>query len=177
MKTLSIKFVTTLLFASVVLGTAYAKTADLTIKQFAEQVNANLSKAESDYEMPLELKVTEGEVNNTAQYMFSDTLGVTLVLDKQTNNVKSIMTTVGVSSDGNETLKDLMYNAAVIAAFDGKNAMKTVGGRYIKITSQAVEEFGQKGSSEKKFILNGKKYGINMIKGVGIIGYAEPNTK
>lgn len=164
------------IFAStILLSTAYAKEAPLTIKQFALQVNANLSKAESDYRMPTELNIQDGEVNNTAQYMFSDELGVTLTLDKETNNVKSLMTVVGVSDDGSETLKNLMYHAAVIAAFDGKNAMKTVGGRYIKMTGDAVKEFGETGESQKSFILNGKKYGITMIKGVGIIGYAEPN--
>lgn len=156
---------------------AKVKVATLTIAQFAKQVNANLVKSGSDYRLPMELKIAEGDVNNTAQYMFSDTLGVTLVLDKQTNNIKSLMTAVGVSDDGNQTLKDLMFHAAVIAAFDGQNGMKTVGGRYIKITTQAVDEFRQSGSTQKSFILNGKKYGISMIKGVGIVGYAEPNTK
>ncbi|MDY3123671.1 MAG: hypothetical protein SOW21_04690 [[Actinobacillus] rossii] len=175
MKKLLVKFTSTLFVLLVLCGIAQAKEATLTIKQYAQQVNANLAKSESDYRMPTELTISEGEVNNTAQYMFSDTLGVTLMLDKKTNNVKSLMTVVGVSEDGNQTLRDLMYHAAVIAAYDGKNAMKTVGGRYIKITTQAVEEFGQTGSSQKSFILNGKKYGISMTKGIGIIGYAEPN--
>ncbi|QIW15835.1 hypothetical protein A4G20_05570 [Pasteurellaceae bacterium RH1A] len=167
------KFIS-VLFVAFAFSMAYAKESPLTIKQFAQQVNANLAKSDSDYRMPTELTINEGEVNNTAQYMFSDTLGVTLVLDKKTSNVKSLMTALSVSDDGNQTLRDLMYHATIIAAYAGKNGMKTVGGRYIKITSQAVEEFGQTGEAQKSFVLNGKKYGITMIQGVGIIGYAEP---
>lgn len=175
MKRTILKFASMLFVALAILNNAYAKESTLTIKQFAERANANLVKSESDYRMPTELQISEGEVNNTAQYMFSDTLGVTLMLDKSSNNIKSLMTVVGVSDDGTQTLKDLMYHAAIIAAFGGKDAMKTVGKRYIKITGEAVEEFGKTGNSQKSFILNGTKYGIAMTKGVGIIGYAEPN--
>lgn len=175
MKRTILKFASMLFVAVAMLNNAYAKASVLTIKQFSERANANLVKSGADYRMPSELKIDDGEVNNTAQYMFSDTLGITFVLDKKTNNVKSLMTVVGVSDDGNQTLRDLMYHAAVITAFEGKNAMKTVGGRYIKMTAEAVEEFGTTGDTKKSFILNGKKYGISMTKGVGIIGYAEPN--
>lgn len=161
--------------ALVMCNAAYAKNAGLTIKQFAEQANINLSKSDSDYRMPTELEISNGEVNNTAQYMFSDTLGVTFTLDKKTNNIKSVLTLVGVSEDGNQTLRDLMYHAAVIAAFDGKDGMKTVGTRYIKITTKAVDEFAEKDQTQQDFILNGKKYGISMTKGVGIMGYAQYN--
>lgn len=68
-----------------------------------------------------------------------------------------------------------MYHAAVIAAFDGKDGMKTVGTRYIKITTKAVDEFAEKDQAQQDFILNGKKYGISMTKGVGIMGYAQYN--
>lgn len=175
MKKSLVKLTSTLFVSLALCSFAQAKEAALTIKQYAQQVNANLEKSTSDYHMPTELTIQEGDVNNTAQYMFSDTLGVTLVLDKKTNNIKSLMTVVGVSDEGSQTLKDLMFHAAVIAAYDGKNGMKAVGGRYIKITSQAVEEFTQTGSSQKSFILNGTKYGITMMKGVGIMGYAEPS--
>lgn len=69
--------------ALVMCNAAYAKNAGLTIKQFSEQANINLSKSDSDYRMPTELEISNGEVNNTAQYMFSDTLGVTFTLDKK----------------------------------------------------------------------------------------------
>ncbi|WP_223810378.1 hypothetical protein, partial [Avibacterium paragallinarum] len=57
---------------------------------------------------------------------------------------------------------------------DSKNAMKTVGKKFINLTTEAITEWSEsKKDVMKSFIMNGKKYGISINSYTGVMSFAE----
>ncbi|OOF88046.1 hypothetical protein BKG93_00125 [Rodentibacter ratti] len=138
------------------------QTLGLELKKFSTRIDKALKNAQSPFKMEKNPKVTEGEVNDVANYMFSDNFGVIITLDKKTHKVKSIMTIVTPSpNNSDENLVMLFSNAAVLSAFEGENEIKVLGKKIMELTMSAMTEYDKtKKDTSKKMIWNGKKYGL-----------------
>ncbi|WP_223810417.1 hypothetical protein, partial [Avibacterium paragallinarum] len=56
---------------------------------------------------------------------------------------------------------------------DSKNAMKTVGKKFINLTTEAITEWSEsKKDVMKSFIMNGKKYSISVSSYTGVMSSA-----
>lgn len=154
---------------------SFAQDIGLTVSQFAKRVNANLASMESPFRMSESLKIQTGEVNDVASYQFSNNFSVVITIDKKTHKVKSLMTNVlPIADGGDQNLIMFFSNSALLSAFDGKNSMKTVGKKFITLTTEAITEWGKsKKDIEKSFVFNGKQYGISISQYTGIMSFAE----
>lgn len=154
---------------------AFAQDIGLTVSQFAKRVNTNLASMDAPFRISESLKIQTGEVNDVASYQFSDNFSVVITVDKKTHKVKSLITNVvPIADGGDQNLIMFFSNSALLSAFDGKNSMKTVGKKFITLTTEAITEWGKsKKDIQKSFILNGKKYSISISQYMGIMSFAE----
>ncbi|KKB00573.1 hypothetical protein [Avibacterium paragallinarum] len=172
----SIKKYTVILCLFFVLPTlSFAQDIGLTVSQFAKRVNTNLASIESPFRLNESLKIEKGSVNDVASYQFSDNFSVVITVDKKTHKVKGVMTNVlPRANGGNQNLIMFFSNSALLSAFDSKNAMKTVGKKFINLTTEAITEWSEsKKDVMKSFIMNGKKYGISINSYTGVMSFAE----
>lgn len=150
------------------------KTLELNINEFSTRVNKALKNAQSPFKITRTINVDEGSVNDTAKYMFSDNFGIIITLEKGTHKVKSLMTIITPSpNNSDENLVMLFSNAAVLSAFEGENEIKTLGKKIMDMTTSAMTEYSStKKDISKKFVFNGKEYGISVSSYTGIMSFA-----
>ncbi|MCK8954175.1 hypothetical protein MY816_06650 [Haemophilus influenzae] len=61
------------------------QTLDLDVKKFSSRIGRALKNAESPYKMTKNPKITDGEVNDVVNYMFTERFGLIITLDKKTH--------------------------------------------------------------------------------------------
>lgn len=150
------------------------KTIGINATQLAKRMNAALSEIKSPYKMAEKPNIERGSVNDVVKYLFSEKFSTVITIDKKTQNVIGLMTIITPSSDRDENLVLTASNAAVISAFEGKGQLKTVGKRTIDILNKALSAYAETHQDQKEsFILNDKKYTVNVSSSLGILTYAE----
>lgn len=150
------------------------QTLDLDVKKFSSRIGRALKNAQSPYKMTKNPKITDGEVNDVVNYMFTERFGLIITLDKKTHKVKSIMTVVTPSpTNTDENILMVLSNSAVLSAFEGDNEIKTLGKKIMELTMSVMTEYSEKHQDVSKTIIwNGKKYGVSASKYTGIISSA-----
>ena len=148
---------------------------NLDVKKFSARVGKALKNAQSPYKMAKNPKVTDGEVNDVANYMITERFALILTLDKKTHKVKSMITVVTPSpTNSDENIVLLLSNAAVLSAFEGDNEIKTLGKKIMELTMSVMTEYGETHQDvSKTMIWNGKKYGVSASQYTGIMSYAD----
>ncbi|OBX86862.1 hypothetical protein A9501_02630 [Haemophilus sp. CCUG 66565] len=150
------------------------QTLDLDVKKFSSRIGRALKNAQSPYKMTKNPKITDGEVNDVVNYMFTERFGLIITLDKKTHKVKSMMTVVTPSpTNTDENILMVLSNSAVLSAFEGDNEIKTLGKKIMELTMSVMTEYSEKHQDVSKTIIwNGKKYGVSASKYTGIISSA-----
>lgn len=150
------------------------KTIGINASQLAKRMNAALSEIKSPYKMVEKPNIERGSVNDVVKYLFSEKFSVVITIDKKTQNVIGLMTIITPSSNRDENLMLAASDAAVISAFEGKGQLKTVGKRTIDALNKALSAYAETHQDQKEsFILNDKKYTVNISSSLGMITYAE----
>lgn len=150
------------------------KTIGINAAQLAKRMNAALSEIKSPYKMVEKPNIERGSVNDVVKYLFSEKFSVVITIDKKTQNVIGLMTIITPSSNRDENLMLAASDAAVISAFEGKGQLKTVGKRTIDALNKALSAYAETHQDQKEsFILNDKKYTVNVSSSLGMITYAE----
>lgn len=150
------------------------QTLDLDVKKFSSRIGRALKNAQSPYKMTKNPKITDGEVNDVVNYMFTERFGLIITLNKKTHKVKSMMTVVTPSpTNTDENILMVLSNSAVLSAFEGDNEIKTLGKKIMELTMSVMTEYSEKHQDVSKTIIwNGKKYGVSASKYTGIISSA-----
>lgn len=150
------------------------KTIGINATQLAKRMNDALSEIKSPYKMVEKPNIERGSVNDVVKYLFSEKFSVVITIDKKTQNVIGLMTIITPSSNRDENLMLAASDAAVISAFEGKGQLKTVGKRTIDALNKALSAYAETHQDQKEsFILNDKKYTVNVSSSLGMITYAE----
>lgn len=150
------------------------KTIGINVTQLAKRMNDALSEIKSPYKMVEKPNIERGSVNDVVKYLFSEKFSVVITIDKKTQNVIGLMTIITPSSNRDENLMLAASDAAVISAFEGKGQLKTVGKRTIDALNKALSAYAETHQDQKEsFILNDKKYTVNVSSSLGMITYAE----
>ena len=149
----------------------------ITPKQFSERVNAYLKNWDFPAKMPTNIKVQKGEVNDTAQAMLTEHLAVSFSINKQTGNVKGVVTNMTPTDNTTANLMLFGANSAVMAAFAGKNEQKKLGKEFLLLSTDVMKAFSEAADktkgAEKDMIYKGMKFGMMANTLIGIFSYAQ----
>lgn len=130
------------------------QTLDLDVKKFSSRIGRALKNAQSPYKMTKNPKITDGEVNDVVNYMFTERFGLIITLDKKTHKVKSMMTVVTPSpTNTDENILMVLSNSAVLSAFEGDNEIKTLGKKIMELTMSVMTEYSEKHQDVSKTII------------------------
>ncbi|KMK50594.1 hypothetical protein RO21_10760 [[Actinobacillus] muris] len=171
-------FIFTILSIMSSISNAYAKEdIGITPKQFSARVNKDLKSFDFPALMPKNPKIVKGDVNNTAQAILADVLGVTMIINKKTGNVKSVSTILTLTDNDTANLMLIAANSSIISSFAGDNEYKELGKKFFMFNAEVVGKYAdikdkEKGVSEE-FSYKGMKFGVTVNSLIGIRSFAQ----
>lgn len=154
-----------------------SKDIGITPKQFAKRVNAYLENLGFPSKMPTNLQIQKGEVNDTAQVMLTKHLAITLSINKQTGNIKGVMTNLTLSDDLKTNLLLFGANANVMAGFAGKNEQKKLGREFLLMSTNVMKDYSEaedkNQGAERSLNYKGMKFGMMANALIGVFSYGQ----
>lgn len=153
---------------------------DFDFPTLRNRINADFKSVQSSYRIPSNIhpQGDENAYNLTTSAVLSDNLSFITSITPTTQKVNGIMV-LYVPGDSNniQILNDIMTASFIVAAADGDNGNKTVGGKIITMVTDAVKEFTDNGADKsvnRKFVFNNTEYTVLVAKGMPITLAASP---